>query len=313
MGEQFAEHPDVGQLNDFLLGRLDEKSAQQVERHLDTCPECCLQLEKIEPNDAFLGLVLSSEHISSASLLADSKELASSQPKQFKTEISSSGAGYENEDGSGKYSTVSDGTSETTIKKEHQRNRGNRYEIRSLLGEGGLGSVWLAFDRDLNREVALKEVQGKLEGYGRELDQRLIKEAQIAGQLDHPSIVPVYELVQGDEQQIFYTMRVVRGQTLREAVEALPEKPSEAERHRLLTAFVNVCQAVGYANDKQVIHRDLKPDNVILGDYGEVQIVDWGLARVLGSENEKQSVHISGAASELHTVHGSVMGTPAFM
>src|SRR5262249_29660840 len=115
--------------------------------------------------------------------------------------------------------------------------------------------------------------------------------------LEHPNIVPVYELGRGEEgQPPFYTMRLVRGQTLREAIaeyhrrrEAGDEDP--LDRPKLLQAFVSVCQALNYAHSHGVIHRDLKPDNVILGRFGEVVVLDWGLAKVVGRA-EENATHI---------------------
>jgi serine/threonine protein kinase len=147
-----------------------------------------------------------------------------------------------------------------------------------------------------------------------------LKEAQVTGQLEHPGVVPIYELGRRPEDQSpFYTMRFVRGRTLAEAARAYHERRSRGEAgalelRDLLTAFVGVCNAVAYAHSRGVLHRDLKPQNVVLGDYGEVIVLDWGLARLL-DQAEEAAVSlerpVDGQAGA--TVQGQVLGTPAYM
>jgi serine/threonine protein kinase len=170
-----------------------------------------------------------------------------------------------------------------------------RYTLTRLHAEGGLGKIWIAHDTDLNRDVALKEIKSSTvpnpESWG-----RFLKEAQITGQLEHPNIVPVYELARRKEDdQPFYTMRFLRGQTLRDAIAEFHRRRAGKPAHRLelqrqlLEPFVKVCQAVGYAHSRGVIHRDLKPENVVLGGHGEVVVLDWGLAKVVGQPDDAQS------------------------
>jgi serine/threonine protein kinase len=197
-----------------------------------------------------------------------------------------------------------------------------RYTLTRVHAEGGLGKIWIAHDTDLNRDVALKEI--KSADPDPESFRRFLKEAQITGQLEHPNIVPVYELARrkGDEQP-FYTMRFLRGQTLRNAISEFhrrrggkPADRLELQR-QLLEPFVKVCEAVAYAHSRWVIHRDLKPDNVVLGAYGEVVVLDWGLAKLVGQvdqaglELRTPRISISAEAETKQTV-GQV-GTPAYM
>jgi serine/threonine-protein kinase len=195
-----------------------------------------------------------------------------------------------------------------------------RYTLTRLHSEGGLGRVYVAHDNDLNRDVALKEIRPDRAEHP-EAWQRFLKEAQLTGQLEHPNIVPVYEVARREEDSApFYTMRLVRGQTLREAVTDYHRRRREGradplERPRLLNAFVNVCQAVGYAHSRGVIHRDLKPDNVMLGGFGEVVVLDWGLAKMLGQPDEPSdapAVALTEQAQSDATVAGRVLGTPAY-
>ena len=198
-----------------------------------------------------------------------------------------------------------------------------RYTLTRLHAEGGLGKIWVAHDTDLNRDVALKEIKATT-SLSPESWRRFLKEAQITGQLEHPNIVPVYELARRKEDdQPFYTMRFVRGQTLRDAIAEFhrrragkPAERLELER-QLLEPFIKVCQAVGYAHSRGVIHRDLKPENVVLGGHGEVVVLDWGLAKVVGQPDDdldkraEPRVSVSTEAQAV-TTQGQI-GTPAYM
>ncbi len=162
-----------------------------------------------------------------------------------------------------------------------------RYTLIREVGEGGLGKVWLAHDNDLAREVAIKEIKPGTESS--QAARRLIREAQITGQLQHPNIVPVYEVHRGGRP--FYAMKLVNGETLSEAIQRhhAQRRAGQADPlslPRLLNAFVSICEALAYAHSRGVIHRDLKPQNIVLGEYGEVIVLDWGLAKVIGEPDE---------------------------
>jgi tRNA A-37 threonylcarbamoyl transferase component Bud32 len=196
-----------------------------------------------------------------------------------------------------------------------------RYTLTRLHAQGGLGRVWLARDTDLNRDVALKEILPTKAAHP-EMRRRFLKEAQVTGQLEHPNIVPVYELARRpQDDQPFYTMRFIRGRTLRRAIaeyhgRRAEGRPDPLEQHRLLQAFVGVCQAIGFAHSRGVIHRDLKPDNVVLGDFGEVLVLDWGLAKIVDRADEEgdlASLSITEDAATEATREGQHLGTPAYM
>src|SRR5262249_7628569 len=155
--------------------------------------------------------------------------------------------------------------------------------------KGGIGQVWLARDTELDREIALKELRPDRSSTA-EAFRRFCQEARVTGQLDHPGVVPVYELATGEagkgEGHPYYTMRFVRGRTLSEAVGDFHRKDAGAQGRRtglfaLVQAFVGVCNTVAFAHSKRVIHRDLKGSNIILGDFGEVVLLDWGLAKLV--------------------------------
>src|SRR5262249_55676059 len=147
-----------------------------------------------------------------------------------------------------------------------------RYTLTHLHASGGIGRIWCARDSTLGRDVALKELRPERAG-DRSLSARFLNEAQITGQLEHPGIVPVYELAQWpNTRQPFYTMRFVKGRTLSEATRAYHEKrvagkADSLELLMLLNAFVTVCHTIAYAHSRGVIHRDLKGQNVVLGDF----------------------------------------------
>jgi serine/threonine-protein kinase len=196
-----------------------------------------------------------------------------------------------------------------------------RYTLIRQHARGGIGQVWLARDADLDREIALKEPRDDKAGHPA-VRARFIEEARITGQLEHPGIVPVYELVRPtDGQQPFYTMRFVRGRTLSQAVKAYHRKRRDGaarplDLRQLLGVFVSVCNAVAYAHSRGVIHRDLKGQNVLLGDFGEVMVVDWGLAKVTGRPEEPTSalpVTPGHDSPRFATVHGQALGTPGYM
>jgi eukaryotic-like serine/threonine-protein kinase len=197
-----------------------------------------------------------------------------------------------------------------------------RYTLSRLHGEGGLGKVWVARDNDLNREVALKEIQAGKAIHAQIL-RRFLKEAQITGQLEHPNIVPVYELARRvEDDQPYYTMRLIRGQTLHRAIADFHTRRAAGmadplEWPRLLHAFVGVCQAIAFAHSRGVIHRDLKPENVVLGAFGEVIVLDWGLAKMVDSPDEDDDglpdVTLTGDAQADATQAGQRLGTPSYM
>lgn len=189
---------------------------------------------------------------------------------------------------------------------------------------GGLGEVSVAVDRELNREVALKLVHEQLAG-DPEACRRFRVEAEVTGGLEHPGIVPVYGMGSTDDGRPFYAMRFIRGMTLQDAVQAFHANresrtdPRYPAFRNLLRRFIDVCDAVSYAHSRGVLHRDLKPGNIMLGPFGETLVVDWGLARVrsgaepagFGAGQVMPVVPAGGQPFE--TQSGDVMGTVSYM
>lgn len=196
----------------------------------------------------------------------------------------------------------------------------DRFSMESLHAEGGLGNVWLAHDHELNRTVALKEIKNKFANHT-DLEFRFHQEAAITGMLDHPGVVPVHSKGEFRDGRPYYTMRMVRGKSLNERIKEFHQcqkpKKYQPEFRRLLQHLVNTCKTIEFAHSRGVIHRDIKPGNIMIGEYGESLVVDWGLAKVLttpvsqGLENK----HIAGSCLEnsKSTLAGQIIGSPAFM
>ena len=161
-----------------------------------------------------------------------------------------------------------------------------RYSDITELARGGIGRVILVNDEELGRQIALKELlpsnADESSAQGSAKEARFLREARITGQLEHPSIVPVHELGYRPDGTPYYTMKLVRGRTLQTA---LQEADGLQGRLKLLPHVVDMCQAVAYAHSRGVVHRDIKPVNVMVGEFGETVLLDWGLAKVMGKED----------------------------
>ena len=204
---------------------------------------------------------------------------------------------------------------------------GGRFQVLRLHAEGGLGEVYVARDEEVHRDVALKQIKNEYAG-DTQSRARFLVEAEITGGLEHPGIVPVYGLGTYDDGRPFYAMRFIRGDSLKGAIarfhadQATHDEPGARTLalQKLLRRFLDVCNAISYAHSRGVLHRDLKPGNIMLGDYGETLVVDWGLAKAVGRQIEPAAP--TGAEPALRpesgsdvqpTVMGSRLGTPAYM
>jgi serine/threonine-protein kinase len=205
--------------------------------------------------------------------------------------------------------------------------------------QGGLGRVSVARDEKLKREIAFKEIRP--DRLTPQVRQRFLTEAEITGQLEHPGIVPIYSLQEDVEGNPSYTMRFIQGRTLRTAINEYHAQPDPLVFRNLLQRFIAVCQTMAYAHSKGVIHRDLKPDNIMLGAYGETLVLDWGLAKRLTAptqpspvrsptlatappslgdsslppplKGEVETTDLVPPGSPPQTEHGEILGTPAYM
>src|SRR6516164_8090701 len=200
---------------------------------------------------------------------------------------------------------------------------GQRFRVLRPHARGGLGAVFVALDTELHREVALKQIldQHADEPTSR---QRFLLEAEVTGGLEHPGIVPVYGLGTYGDGRPYYAMRFIRGDSLKEAIarfhadETLKKDPGRRslELRKLLRRFLDVWNAIDYAHSRGVLHRDIKPGNIIVGRHGETLVVDWGLARARGEDagpSEEPPLIPSSASGSAETLPGSALGTPAYM
>jgi len=199
-----------------------------------------------------------------------------------------------------------------------------RYRILRPHARGGLGQVFVAEDTELSRQVALKEIQANHADLP-ESRTRFVLEAQITGGLEHPGIVPVYGLGSYADGRPYYAMRFVQGESLRSSIrrfhDAKQPRFDGVEFRKLLAQFVAVCQAVAYAHSRGILHRDVKPDNVMLGKFGETLVVDWGLAKVIGrgerppdpAESEQTLRPPRSGSNPSATAVGQALGTPTYM
>ncbi|MEM9380109.1 MAG: serine/threonine-protein kinase [Planctomycetota bacterium] len=219
-----------------------------------------------------------------------------------------------------------------------RRNPFTRYSVERKVGQGSMGEVFRVWDHDLRRTLAMKILSrgfgpARTEQHERTLT-RFVAEAQVTSQLDHPSIVPVHDFGVSPDGQAYFTMKLVKGRELLSVIDEHHDARRTGEEtdwslHRLVATIHRICEAMSYAHHKGVLHRDLKPTNIMVGRYGAVYVMDWGLARILGSDH--QDVLLAGGditfrvtsdrdgilreakESKDKTRRGASVGTPAYM
>lgn len=202
----------------------------------------------------------------------------------------------------------------------------SRYRIDGTIGSGGMGVILRAFDTDVGREVAIKIIRdqdallagGRRANVSRSILARFLNEARITGQLEHPAIVPVHEIGVDGEGRPFFAMKLVHGRELSAVLKEIGTPGSAWTRERVLDVLLRVCDALAYAHEKEIIHRDLKPSNVMVGDFGEVYVMDWGLAKRVGQPEPADEDPLAPTPElQLHdaaqTDPGGVVGTAYYM
>jgi len=208
-----------------------------------------------------------------------------------------------------------------------------KYALGRELGRGGMGIVYQVYDRDIRRQVAMKILPADAD---EEKRVRFVEEAQVTGQLEHPNIIPIYDLGIDESGRLFFTMKFLHGKTLGEIFDRIRLDPACESKYplpALIHALVHACDAVSFAHERGVVHRDLKPGNLMIGDYGEVYVMDWGLAKVHAARSghspsppppppplpaaepaAAEMVESYRHDSSLYiSVDGMVVGTPAYM
>src|SRR5215813_12002235 len=191
---------------------------------------------------------------------------------------------------------------------------GTRYRLIERVARGGMGLVYVVEDEKLQRRVALKVLD--VPGTDGDLAKRLTREALVLARLEHPGIVPVHDVGALADGRVFYAMKFVQGQRLDQYIETVASIPDR------LRVFLRICDAVAFAHARSVLHRDLKPANIMVGSFGEVLVMDWGLAKILQENfdsnetvlgSEKEITSAEDTQSTVVTGHGMVMGTPGYM
>ena len=275
-------HPNDDDLRRFLKEDDDPTFSTRIDQHLDQCSECRVRLEDI------------------LSAVEFSKEPTS-------------------HDGGSRSNAFSDGHSEKAALDvaSLQENIGARFIVKNEIDRGGMGVVYLAFDRELNREIAIKISKS---ADNTAVAARFYREAQISAQLEHPSIVSVYDTGRLKDQRQYIALKLIKGETLSSVIKK--RQPSE-QASQLFQVFNDVVNAMAYAHSRNIIHRDLKPDNVMVGMFGEVQVMDWGLARKLKQRDDVGQAKLKGpesafdnetlAVASQQTRQGDVFGSPAYM
>jgi eukaryotic-like serine/threonine-protein kinase len=202
---------------------------------------------------------------------------------------------------------------------------GSRFRVLRAHAKGGLGEVFVARDEELHREVALKQILDR-HADNAQSRARFVQEAEITGSLEHPGIVPVYGLGTDADGRPFYAMRFIRGDSLQDAITRFHQTDAAGgdrgervlELRKLLGHLIAVCNAIEYAHSRGVLHRDIKPSNIMLGKFGETLVVDWGLAKPIGSSQAtadaaEPALQPSGSSGTEPTQMGAAVGTPAYM
>jgi tetratricopeptide (TPR) repeat protein len=331
-------HPGDETLRALSLGQLTEAELDQVSAHLGDCPACCRRIDQLATDDHLLARLQQGAATREKELVNPAQRRAAVRALRQSPEARldrDEGAGNpaEREDlarrsqGVGRTLNVRKPTAPRSSSDAlPPRSDGDRYQLFGEIARGGMGAVLRGRDVDLDRDLAVKVLLDR-HANRPEIAQRFIKEAQIGGRLQHPGVVPVYDIGRFGDRP-FFTMKLVEGMTLA-AILGQRQQPTD-DQPRLLNIALQVAQALAYAHAQGVIHRDLKPANVMVGAFGEVQVMDWGLAKVLGDvadeeragrqHQPEEETAIRTARSSISTGNfgtqtkaGSILGTLAYM
>jgi serine/threonine protein kinase len=320
-------------ISQSLLGELDPREQSELQGYLEVTPEAksfanlsaLIQKSMLEMAHSDVLPTDAEETVSGATSGERLNELAKERMrrklrKAYSSSVTDYGArSMRVAEAETAYYRVSQ--AETRDAGEESRQAVARFTLLRKIGEGGLGTVWLARDEKLRRNVALKELNTS-SSESLKLWKRFAREAEITGHLEHPNVVPLYMSgVNPETERPFYAMRFLGKQTLADAIAEYHAQRGTASDdpihlHRLLNAFLDVCQAIAFAHSRGVIHRDLKPENVALDNFGQVLVLDWGLAKLDTDGELATRLALSGSQEEgsvAQTLDGDVVGTPLYM
>ena len=224
--------------------------------------------------------------------------------------------------GVGPADTIADDSGAPAVPKRapSAHGAGTRYKLGDMIGRGGNGEVLSARDEQIGRQVAIKRMRS--EAPTQDQVTRFLREARIQGRLEHPAVVPVHELHYDGDSRPFFVMKQLAGTTLAQVIARLGGREmtsiSTFSRQRLLRAFADVCLAIEFAHTRGIVHRDLKPANIVLGDFGEVYVLDWGIARVMPDKRndnfaDVDAFEVEVATSPSTTMIGALLGTPGYI
>ncbi|MDD7983692.1 serine/threonine-protein kinase [Lentisphaera marina] len=187
----------------------------------------------------------------------------------------------------------------------------DRYLICDSLASGGMGMIYRAYDSHTERYVAYKVIHPELQK-NKAIFERFTYESEVAARLEHPNIMPVYDAGHDSDGRPFYTMKLLKGQTLAKFIQKLKDNQSSSSFENMIEILIKVCDAISCAHEQDIIHRDLKPDNIMIGDFGEVLVLDWGLAKIPNKKDTAIDSLSPSTPSEFSQM-GAVIGTPAYM
>jgi hypothetical protein len=265
--------PEVHQLERFLLGQLAETDIESFQQHLAGCAVCRARTAALEVQDPVVEALPALSPVvqpTENSVVNDLIDRLQRLPLDQVASLSGT---------TGEGTGGNEGPSPIEQRPPVPFPRVGRYDVQEEIARGGMGAVWRAQDNTFQRTVALKVLLASPQGRP-ELRQRILEEAQVLGQLQHPGIPPVHDRGELPDGRPFFAMKLIQGRTL---AELLHERATPAhELPRFLGIFGQVCQTVAYAHSRGILHRDLKPANVMVGAFGEVQVMDWGLALARG-------------------------------
>lgn len=262
-----GRHPDSDTLERYLSDALQDPQASSVGAHIDCCDECQTTLE---------------EMTNSFRVAARLRDAEFSKSNFVDSQLSNQSSGTQGEPS-------------------------DRFALKEEIARGGMGIIYRAHDKELDREVAVK-VLAREQAVAK---TRFERESRLSARLQHPGIVPIHQTGTLRDGRTFIAMKLIAGNTLRALID---EEPDARHRMKLLDVFHQVCQAVAYAHSVGIVHRDLKPSNIMVGEFGEVQVMDWGIAKVWATDESPGEQTDQGFSVPIEvTRHGSVVGTPAYI